>query len=153
MNRRAAVLLEIMLALSLLIAAGIAITATLDRSSAGMTIARDHFVATELARSAMSKIEAGIENMQNLNGPVPVWTEPEDTEGGTVGSKFDDALPSPSGWELEVKTEPSGHEGLVLVIIRAVRKTAGDRESASCTLRQLIRLRTKAEPDSPGGDS
>ena len=155
MTRRAGVLLEVMLALALLVAAGIVILSTLDRSAAGLKAARDQLYAADLARSAMAKIEAGIENAQSLNGPVPAWSEPTDTLGSNdTAGEFEDDLPPPSGWELDIKTEPSVHEGLTLVTVNAVRRSPGpgQREVASYTLCQLVRLGAdNAAKESEGG--
>lgn len=149
-RRRAGILLEVMVALAIFVAAAIAVLAMVDRSAASLAEARRQRAAVDLARSAMSKLEAGLATPETLNGPVPAWSE-ENSE--TIG----DAPAAPSGWELRISTEPTSFAGLTLVTVEAVRASqAGDRVLTSFTLRQFVRLAgsgpvaVSAEADSGG---
>lgn len=142
---RGALLLEIMVALAVFVAGGLAVMAMVNRAAASMSLARDYRAAADLARSAMAKIEAGIATPQTLHGPVPAWNPEEDAgqdAGDGMGSGFADSPPAPSGWELEIATEPSAFDGLTMVTVRAVRRAGegSERTRASYTLRQLVRL-------------
>jgi type II secretory pathway pseudopilin PulG len=141
-------LLEVMLALAIFVMAGTAILALVGRSVAGMERARLAQRAADLARSAMAKIEAGLETPQTLNGPVRAWEPEGEIRGGGVV----DSLPADSGWELKIDTEPSQFAGLTRVTVRALKQSAG-AERASYTLRQLVRLGGKGEDRAGGTDA
>ena len=104
----------------------------------------------DLARSALSRIEAGIETPETLNGPVPEWQDEDST------AEFEDAPPAPTGWELSIRTTPfggtgrgggaAGSGGLTLVEVTALRRDPGRAAPAvTVTLRQLVRLGAEAE--------
>ncbi|CAG0950840.1 hypothetical protein PHYC_00192 [Phycisphaerales bacterium] len=133
-RRRGAILLECLLALAIFVAAGLAILAYVDRASGSMTLTRDTLRAADLARTAMSRIEAGVASADTMSGPV----RPEDEEESTLSAE---------AWELEVRSEPAGPQGLSRVTIRAIKRPSGgsDRELASFTLVQGVRLARRAE--------
>ena len=131
-----AVLLEVVLALTIFIGSALAILGAMGNAADAMEASRLQQRAVDLARSAMAKIEAGIESAETLNGPVPLW---RDEEAGT--GEFEDDVPAPSGWELEVRTEPFATGELTLVEIIATKKTAsGEKTLVEASLRQLVRL-------------
>lgn len=133
---RAAVLMEVMLSLSIFIGSALAILGAMASAAESLESSRLRQRAMDLARSAVAKIEAGIETAETLNGPVPQW---RDEESSAVG--FDDELPPPSGWELSIVTSPFGAGELTLVEVTATRRTEQTgRVMASATLRQLVRL-------------
>jgi hypothetical protein len=138
---RGALLLEALLALTVFVSAGLAILTMVERAVASLSMVRDLRHAADLARSALAQLEAGIAEAETLSGPVPPWME--DEEG------FDDAPPTPTGWELIVATAPSPFDGLTLVTVTAVRSeetgASGDDGAVSYTLRQLVRLAARAE--------
>ena len=151
MNRRAGILLEVMIALSIFAMAGLAILTLLGQSVESFTRTRDVQHAADLARSTMSRIEAGIAPPDALVGPVPPWDDTDlaremasmyETGPGEFGPGFDDSLPGDSDWELEIESEPTEFRGLSLVTVRAIRRPSpdSDRILASYTLRQLVRL-------------
>jgi len=142
-------LFEAVLALSLFVAAGVAILGLLDQSAARMDSVRDSERAADLARSAMSRIEAGIVEPEAMVGPIQSWTGDPDAE-----EPVDDrSAPQDSGWEYEIDSAPSQFPGLSTVTVRAVRHPASDPERvlASYTLRQLVRLGSRDE-DSIGDE-
>ena len=137
-----AVLLEVVIALFIFVAGGLTVLAVMDRSAGAMVRVREMETAADLARSAMPRLEMGEASAESLDGPVPEWRDEAD---GT----FDDELPPPSLWNLEVRTEPSEFNGLTRVTVRAFRlESAGsDRESVSFSLTQLVRLAAAAVDD------
>jgi hypothetical protein len=153
---RGALLLEVMLALGIFVMAGTAILTLVDRTVEGMDRVRLTRHAADLARSAMAKMEAGIETPQTLSGPVHAWSAEEagfkTTSGETRGGGVVDAVPIDSEWELQVDTEASQFHGLTRVTVKAFRRAGegSDRMLASYTLRQLVRLGGKGA-DSVGG--
>jgi type II secretory pathway pseudopilin PulG len=140
---RGALLLEVLLALGLFVAAGMVVLSTVAQSVRSLQVAREKETAADLARSAMAKLEAGIETATTLNGPVPVWRDEGDTAHVDAGPVVD------SGWELEVETAPSEFEGLTIAVVtaRRTRPLLGSEGASpvSCTLRQLVRLSDRAE--------
>lgn len=133
-------LLEIILAIALLTVGGATILGALSQGVRSLERTRWTQHAADLAKSAMAKIEAGIESPRSLHGPVAAW---EAEQGGV----FADSLPDDSGWELEVEFEASQFNGLTSVSIRAVRRDAArpGRVLAEHTLRQLVRLGSAGE--------
>ncbi len=120
---RGAVLLEVLLSLALLVAAGLTIIGLASQAAGSVERSRDRALALDLARSAMAEIEAGISRPETMGGPV------ESRVG--VGE-----------WGIEVETEPSQFTGLTLVKVRAIRYAAAgsEAEESSVTLQQLVRL-------------
>lgn len=144
-NRRGGLLLEVMVALAIFIAAALTILGAVGDASESLESSRLKQRATDLARSAIAKIEAGIETAETLNGPVPEWRDEE-----ASSAAFEDELPPPSGWELAVVTTPFGAGDLTMVEVTAVKRLEGSgRTVASATLRQLVRL-SAAVPDQVG---
>jgi hypothetical protein len=137
-RRRGAVLLDAMLAVAIFVSAGSAILVLCDRSLAGLERERVKMQACDLARSAMARIEAGIDSAQALNGLVR-------TDSGLA--------PGSGSWELKIETDPSQFTGLTRVSVTALRHARADDEQVveSYTLRQLVRLAGRAE-DTPGPD-
>lgn len=134
-------LLEMMLALTIFIGGALAILAAMGQAGSSLASARIKQQAMDLARSALSRIEAGIESAETLNGPVPEWHDEE-----TGAGEFEDAPPAPTGWELSIKTTPFGTGELTLVEVTAVRRIDGRADPlGSATLRQLVRLTPQAK--------
>lgn len=136
--RRGILLLEAMLAITIFVGAATAILVLVDGSLSGLERERMATQACDLARSAMARIEAGIDSAQTLSGPV----------------RGDSGLaPGRGTWELKIETEPSQFAGLTRVTIVATKHADKDEEAtlASYTLEQLVRLSGRAE-DTPGPD-
>jgi hypothetical protein len=138
-------LLEVMLALALVVVVGLLVLGAVSRSTDALRAARERQVAVDLARSAMAKLEAGIESSTTLNGPVKAWAEGMNL--AEVSEEGDE-----TGWELIVETEPTTFDGLTYVTITARRERynvasvdTGAGAGESYTLRQLVRIAEKAE--------
>lgn len=150
-RRRGALLLEAVLAVSIFVAFAIAILGMVGDSASALTRARDETRAADLARSTITKLEAGIGNVRTLAGPVARWEEDPTTREGDEGSGpeggFSDAPPTPSLWEVQIETDRSEFEGLTHVTVRAFKRASpeSDRAVAAYTLRQLVRLSADAQ--------
>lgn len=135
-SRPGAVLLDALLSIAVFVTAGTAILNLTGRSLANLERAHLRQQACELARTGMSRLEAGLDTPRTLNGQV----------------KFEDGSGSPAGrWELHVETDQSPLPGLAAVAVTARKLEDGKNETviASYTLRQLVRLGSRAE-DKPG---
>lgn len=154
-RRRGGILLEVVLSLALFSMASLAILSILSDGASRLARGRDMLVGEDLARTALSLIEAGIATPESLNGPIEAGlSEAFDGLGGpTDGDGFDDSagfdeagaldapLPSegdfaedplaePSepfgiGWALEIEAEISEYPGLTLVSVTARRESLG----------------------------
>lgn len=146
---RGALLMEMMLALAVFVGAALAILSAIGQSASSLAAAKERQRAMDLARSALSRIEAGIDTAETLNGPVPEWQDEEST------SEFADTPPAPTGWELSIRSTPYGGAGrgaagpgggLTLIEVTALRREPGRAApSVAVTLRQLVRLGAEAE--------
>ncbi|MCC5787005.1 MAG: hypothetical protein JJU33_09925 [Phycisphaerales bacterium] len=159
MTRRAGiVLLELMVAVALFVGAGLAITNAMTLGVDSAIRAEREIAASDIARSAMAKIQAGISTPQTLSGEPVAWDEDETVWEGDRLVSADD-LPAgrsttgpvrTSGWVLSVNTEPSSFDGLSQVIVE-VRRAEADAESLpEATLKRLVRLRDA--PEDTAGD-
>ena len=135
-TRRGGLLLEVIFALAIFVVAGGAILNLVGQTMSGLERSRLQARAADLARSAMAKIEAGIETAQTLHGPVERQAEGSGT-----------APAPPSGWELEIDTEPSQFRGLTRVSVVALKRGTGKevQVEAEYKLVQLVRLSGKGE--------
>lgn len=120
-TRRAAILLECVLAITIFVTLGLAVLRLADGASEALARAQERQAAADLARSAMARIESGLASPETLHGAVR-------DEDGREGR-----------WRLDVSTEPSEFAGLVRVTITASRE-----RGESFTLHQLAASR-------PGG--
>lgn len=147
--KRAWVLLEVMLALSIFTMAALVVLSVMGQAARNVELTREELTGLDLARSAIARLEAGLKSAEELRGPVPLWSQYETKPGAAA---FEDDLPEPSGWELEIQTEPSAFAGLTLVEVTAQRRDeATGLTGYSTTLRQLVRLSARAE-DTIGAD-
>lgn len=136
MSRRGALLLEVLLALALFIGVSLTLTRVLTLTLSAMQTSRDRLAAADIARTAMSQIEAGIARPSALQGPASptlIGAPPGVTEKA-------------ERWTIDIETERSSFDGLTLVAVTASRSetAAGER---SFTLRQLVRLGREAEDE------
>ena len=137
------VLLEVMLSLSIFTMSALVVLSVMGQAARHVETTRLELQSLDLARSAIARLEAGIASAETLRGPVPRW-DPHETDPGAAA--FEDELPEPSGWELEIETEPSQFAGLTLVEVTALRRDeATGQTSFATTLRQLVRLSARAE--------
>lgn len=159
MTRRAGiVLLELMVAVALFVGAGLAITNAMTLGVDSAIRAEREIAASDIARSAMAKIQAGISTPQTLSGEPVAWDEDETVWEGDRLVSADD-LPAgrsttgpvrTSGWVLSVNTEPSSFDGLSSVIVEVRRADAADDSLPEATLKRLVRLRDA--PEDTAGD-
>ncbi len=142
---RAVLLLEVLVSLAILVTMSMAIGAVVRDTSGRLIRSGFRVEGEDQARSALAQIEAGIATPESLSGPVPAW----DREGALIelgdeiGPRSSDEIglgqgsDEPSGWSLEIETQPSPFDGLTLVSVRAVRD---DDPAVSAVLHQLVRL-------------
>ena len=157
-HRRAAILLEALIAVLLFTVLALVVLTALRQSAGSTQRLRDTSRAADLARSAMAQIEAGLARPETLSGPASLSldTEPIEETGAfdedAIGGGFDEDPQDDSLWELEVETERSQFRNLSLVSVRALRRAAPGSEQvvADYTLRQLVRL-GRAPEDTIGG--
>lgn len=132
---RGAFLFELMVALAVFLATGLAILGAVRQSQRGLISAVERSRAADLALSAAASIEAGIDTPDNLDGPVEI--EPQ-------GVALTDAPPEPSGWELEIETDRAGSFGLTVLTVTAFNT---DNPAWRYTARRLIVLESDAADD------
>lgn len=141
-ERAGAILLEVLLSIALFTMASLVIYGSVSQGAAALERSMLRAQAADLARSAMSKLEAGLETPTSLAGPAVRWTDPS-----AIGSGAWDAGGAESLWELEVEVTPSPFEGLSRVRVVAIRYASRDSSVRSATyeLHQLVRLGSEAE--------
>ena len=151
MRRRGALLMELMLSLAIFATAGLAILALVRQSMGNLEHSRHMRRAVDIARSTMSRIEAGLDDPATLDGPLALW---DGRAALMSASDFDGFGGAPivntdidPNWELEVTSLPSQFDGLNEISVRAFRRAApgSDRIDASYTLTQLVRLGSREE--------
>jgi hypothetical protein len=145
MNRRAALLLEAMLSLVLLVTCGAAVLSIMSDAGGAVRSMREQQFAFDLARSAIAKIEAGIDTPQTLDGPVPGW---DDGFQGESDQARDDTWRGVR-WTLAIDVQPSQFAGLTLLTVTAEGRDAieADRVVASASLSQLVRLASESNSE------
>jgi type II secretory pathway pseudopilin PulG len=116
--RRGAVLLELMVSVAIFAVAGLTILATVRQGMNAVERARVLERGADLARTAMSELEAGLIAPESLSGPVD-----------------EDGL-----WELDVTVDPSEFEGLRVVTVAALQVRATGEPRTVFELTQLVRL-------------
>lgn len=158
-RRRGWVLFEMMVALTIFIFTSIAVLGAVSQGLAAAQRTAYQSKAVDLARSTMSKLEAGLGTVQNLSGPVAAWEPGTDGEASSDGSfdesspaNFADTPPEDSPWVVEIDTVPSQFQGLTHVVVTVVRHASAESDVvvASYSLHQLVRIAPK-EDDSVGG--
>ncbi len=137
---RAAILLECVVALAILVSVSMVLVATTTRAVDSVQRARQTEQAADLARTTLARIELGLMPLERATGPVEAWRD----EGDTT---FDDDLAEETGWRLETTSEPSPFEGLTLVTVRAMYQPGGEggEVRASYALTQAVRLRGRVQ--------
>jgi len=144
--RRGAILLEVTLALAIFVVAGAAILSLVGQATTAFQAARDKELLADLARSALSQIEAGIARPETLNGPVPAWpasvSDGESALDGAGGGGVSASSGSrQSEWELRISTAPTETTGIVMVSVQAVRLNPDESVRGTFTLRQAVAIR------------
>ncbi len=158
--RRGAILLDVALAISVLVVAGMVILHALAQAIETQRVARERSRLVDLARSALALIESGAASAESLNGPVKAWPAML-SEGGGVGGaggggSMEAGAPSAAGgpaWSLKIETRPFGAgEGLAVVTVES-RREGGGMAALALTLRQVVRMSAarRAEVGAAGG--
>jgi Tfp pilus assembly protein PilV len=133
---RGAVLLEVLLALALFVAVAMTTLGLTDRVIQSTMDLQEAQRAADLARTAMTRLEAGLATPETLSGAVR--TEGSEDELGVISE----------GWEIEVQTSPSRFPELTEVTVRALRRS-GETVAAEFTLKQLVRLSREVQATTP----
>ncbi|MFA6044392.1 MAG: hypothetical protein WC718_05360 [Phycisphaerales bacterium] len=120
-TRRGIILLECIIALAIFVAIGLSLLAMSNLATDVATRTQRQARARDLARSAMSQIEAKLASPETLSG------EQKDDAG------------NPTGYTLVVHSEPSQFAGLALVEVTASRSGV-QNDPDSFTLRSLANL-------------
>jgi type II secretory pathway component PulJ len=163
-QKRGGILLEVMVALTILLMAAMTVGGIVTDSVNSMMRTRNRMQACDLARSTMAQIEAGIVDPSAINGPLPRWDQSRVLSTMDAASGLDDGAPtedlgtvgvatmgadleSGGQWAVEVETEPTETRGLYLVSVTAwlERDSAPDVRQSAYTLRQVVRLGSEAE--------
>ncbi|MEE2908347.1 MAG: hypothetical protein VX527_11030 [Planctomycetota bacterium] len=127
--RRGGLLLEVLVSIAIFVAAaGFCVRATSDVVSA-MDRTERRLVAADIARSAMSQLQAGALSLADLR------------EGSVFGEDSDDdRLVTPGRWRVEVQTRPSLRPSLTVVTL-TVEEDTKSSSPARFVLRELVTLR------------
>jgi hypothetical protein len=134
--RSGAILLECLLAMALLIAAGVTVLACMDRAADAVIRGTEEAQARQIVSGAMSLIEAGVMTPETIQGPVRKW-------------RTDASVPA--DWNLAVETQPTEFTGLTTVTLRVFKGSRGaDSSRPLATLHQLIDLNAMRERASGG---
>jgi len=140
---RGAILLELLIALAILVAAGGTIIGSISMVTTGLTRQRNHSIALDIAISKMAMLEAGLTTVERLNdtyvNPSAVRTETRQGDAAT----FDDETATLQGrWRLEVTSERSRFTGLSLVSIRVIdtKISPNSKQSSSGSLQSRTTL-------------
>jgi hypothetical protein len=133
---RGAVLFECMLALALLIAAGVTVLACLDQAQSAVQAHEEASQAVRVAQAALSLMDAGVITPETVQGPVSKWR------------------PGVGGVELvaTVETQPSEFTGLTQITIRVTRPNASADARPLATLHGLIDLNSSRARSGAAGD-
>jgi len=119
-------LLECLLALALLVAAGVTVLACLDRAAESVGRRTQEVAAMQVAAAALALIDSGAMTPETVQGPA---------------SRLRDGVRVASDWNIAVDTEPSEFGTLTLVTVRVFdARGGGPDRPALAALRQLVDL-------------
>lgn len=131
-TRRAAVLMELVIALAIFASTAMLTLSVMNNSYAALQRSQSEQLAVDLARSKLAELDAGLLSIGDLQEYVIEHV-------GSIDLYESMALDEESDWWIDVYTEPTEFDGLTLVEITV---TIGEQENAPfATLRELIRLR------------
>lgn len=128
-----------MIALAIFVVAGLTILRSVDLGASAVAREAERARAVDLARSAMSAIEAGLLGPEALNGPAPGWRG----DGGpflSLDSTDADAPDATAAWDIAVRTEPAEFPGLTRVSVTVSRADDTGATVVRHSLVQLVRL-------------
>jgi type II secretory pathway component PulJ len=138
-SRQAALLLDVLLALGLLVAGAISILTLLRTGASGLARVRDLDHAAGLARSAIALIEAGIETPESLHGPVRESSSDENSLPNDEDDLDADRL------ILHIDSSPSAFDGLTIITVRVLDSAQESEDRTLFELRQLVALRPRGQ--------
>ena len=138
--KRGSVLLEVLFAVAILVGSGTAIMAAADRGERLIRRGRDQSQASDLARSVMAAVEAGLVTPQNA--PASVRCGPVGAAWLTLDpdNRLPESVAGEARWSVEVESEPTEWNGLARVRVLVMDKRAGEGKPPACTLVQIVRL-------------
>lgn len=137
---RGVVLLEILIALSLITGGGMLILGVIGNAYAAQAQLRRSEFAHDLARSKLAELEAGLINISDLDGGPAVGVGSIDLAADLLSL----AVPEES-WLIEVETIRSPFDGLAEVSVLVFLEAPGaDSALPLATAKQLVRLREQA---------
>lgn len=108
-SSRGALLLESVIALAIFVSVGLSVSVAMRTGFGAAIDMRNQAIATDIARSAVAQIRAGIAEPDDLDGPVPLDEYADSTE-------FVDTLVD-SDWLREIETDRSGYAGLTRLTV------------------------------------
>lgn len=133
-TRPGALLLEMVIALAIVVAVGMALLSMLGDTQRSLSRSLLVSQASDLASSAIARLEAGFATIDELDGPVRTSEDGADP--------FSDAPAAQSDWVLEIETDRSGVSGLTLIEVTARYVPDG---TVVRTHRKLVRLASDLE--------
>lgn len=156
MKRRGSILLEMLIAVSILVMASLAISGSLRDALSSLQRSQDEAKAGDIARSVLAQLEAGMARPELFNGPLTAWEGESDRfEGDALVDELafsqPDGLAVEDDWFVTVETEPSGFAGLTSVTVIVERVDEAGEAIVRRSLTQFVRLREGAE-DTIGGE-
>lgn len=135
--RRGGLLIEMIVAIALFVGAGLVVAGSMRDGVRASLRAIERERATDIASSAFALVEAGIATIDEINGPVPEYEDPD------ASGNFADLLPPPSGWVIEAETDRSSFGDLTMLTVTASRTGPGgqpDPTSPSVSVRGLVHV-------------
>lgn len=136
-RRRAAVLLEMLAALGLFVAAGLAVIGATRRALATVERTTEAALGTDLASTAFALLQSGAATPESLLGPADPRSAPSNAGADDEAGDLAEAR-----WSLRIETEPSAHDGLAFARIAAVYRDDAGAERTVASAEGLFRLRS-----------
>jgi hypothetical protein len=134
---RGAILLETLVALAIFTGAGMLTLSVVGNSYSAFDRARLHRLASDLARSKIAELEAGLISVTEL-------ASHEIESVGSIG--WTDGASDDPPWLIDVDTERTEHRDLTLVIVTVYPPASSEwDEPTGVTLKQLVRLRDRPD--------
>lgn len=141
MNRRGAILFELLVSIVIFIAAAAITLRAVSNGYENLRRAHQRQLAVDLARSKLAELEAGLISITQMQSDFITTVGSLDLLESASDIPRDDDL---TQWRYEVDSGPSSYSDLTLVEVRIYTPDDVDGERPT-VLRQLIRLRD------PGG--
>ncbi|MEM1423401.1 MAG: hypothetical protein AAGH64_05290 [Planctomycetota bacterium] len=135
--RRGGLLVEMIVAIALFVGAGLVVSGSMRDGVRASIRAMERERAHDIASSAFALVESGVATVDEIDGPVPAYEDPDSAEN------FADLLPTPTGWTVEASTERSPFGALTLLTVTASRTGldgAPDPASPRATVTGLVHV-------------